>query len=206
MKIGIISDIHGNSEALKVVLEKLTKCERILCAGDLTGYYPDFNKVIDVVKNDPRITSILGNHDIYHLKDKNITSVNRKYLRGLKDSLILNIDNLKIGLFHGSPDDSNKRLYPDSDFSKLEDLHYDFLILGHTHYPMIKKIGKMVIINPGSVGQPRDFDPRAAYAILNTRKKLVQIYRVRYNIEAVCKKVLSANLDPALCEILKRTK
>ena len=89
MKIGIISDIHANSEALKVVLEKLTKCERILCAGDLTGYYPDFNKVIDVVKNDPRITSILGNHDIYHLKDKNITSVNRKYLRGLKDSLIL---------------------------------------------------------------------------------------------------------------------
>lgn len=222
MKIGIISDIHGNFVALKAVYEKIKNCPIILNAGDLTGYYPDINPVIDFVR-EKKIISISGNHDRYllgrNLPDSlesiresfqnSITVLNpenKKYLKELPKSLKIEIEGLRIGVFHGSPWDPDERIYPDSDLSGFGKCDYDVIILGHTHWPIIKKINKLLLINPGSIGQPRDYNSKSSYAILDTTKMVAQINRVSYNIDAVCAKIKKLKLDPGLCAMLKKEK
>lgn len=220
MKIGIISDIHGNFGALEAVWQKAKFCDKILSCGDLTGYYPDDNKVINFFR-DKKIDSILGNHDIYLLKGKlpekeknsikaipfklikkTITQKNLLYLKSLKKQKIIEINNLKIGLFHGSPSYPEKYIYPDGDFEEFKNCKLDFVFLGHTHYPMIKKIGRMTIANPGSVGQPRDKDKRASFAILDTFSQKVEIKRVYYDNIGFCQRIKKLGFDQRLIDIL----
>ena len=222
MKIGIISDIHGNFIALKKVYGKIKNCHLIFNAGDLTGYYPDVNHVIDVVMK-KKIISIIGNHDRYLLEKKfpkylnvakkpfeysvkTITSANKNYLRKRLTGMELEVEGLKIGIYHGSPFDADEYIFPDSEFHRFNKLDFDILILGHTHWPMVKKVGKMMIINPGSVGQPRDYNSKSSYAIFDTTKKVVQINQVCYNIDIVCSKLKKMKFDPRLCQMLKKEK
>ncbi len=196
MKIAIIADVHGNGSAFRAVWAKIKNYPLILNAGDLTGYYPDINPVIEVVKRDKKIKNILGNHDhwliekrlpnninpeiIAPFKDnlKSITSENLAYLKSLPAKLNLKIDNLKIGLYHGSPFNPDEYVFPNTPLIGFETLDFDFIILGHTHHPMLKKVDKIKIINPGSVGQSRDQDPRPSYAILDTLNKKVELKRL----------------------------
>lgn len=194
MKIAIISDIHGNLAAFRTVWKEVKNYPMILNAGDLTGYYLDINPIIDQVKS-AKVKSVLGNHDrflvlgklpeninpeiIKPFEDnlKNISVKNLAYLKSLKPSEIFEIDGLKIGLYHSSPFLLDEYIYPDSSLERFIKLDFDVLILGHSHWPMVKKVGKMVIVNPGSVGQPRDYDNCASFAILDTKDKKIEIKR-----------------------------
>jgi len=222
MKIGMISDIHSNIYGLKSVLEKLTGIDLILCAGDITGYYPFVNEVFEELDK-PNMVFIKGNHDAHLCGDmirnlspievksfeytkNHITDMNLDKLRNAPLQQELNIDGLKIVMFHGSPwDKLEEYIYPDYPyFERFNTMDADVVILGHTHYPMIKQVGEKLIINPGSCGQPRDYDPRASLAILNTSTKEAKIERVEYDIERVCEAVKKLGFDSKLSAILKR--
>lgn len=223
MRVGIIADVHGNFPALQAVWARIKKYSFIINAGDLTGYYVDGNKVIDFIKQ-KKVPTVLGNHDRYILERKlpgnlgkalekpfrytlkNITRDNLYYIKNLPKELTFEIDRLKIGLFHGSPDNPDRRIYPDSSLKLLKDSKFDVIILGHTHWPMVRKIGKTMVVNPGSVGQPRDYDTRASYAVLDTRKKTFKIYRISYDVEKVANQIKKLDFDDDLIKMLKKEK
>lgn len=224
MKIGIISDIHSNIYGLRSVLKRLGGMDLIVCAGDITGYYPFVNEVFRELENH-NVTFIKGNHDAHLCGDKiedlgpievksfeytrnHITRINLDKLRNVPLQQELSIDRFKVVMFHGSPwDKLEEYIYPDyPDFDRFTEIDADVVILGHTHYPMIKHMTEKLIINPGSCGQPRDYDPRASSAILDTLTKEVRIERVQYDIEKVCEAIRKLGFDSKLSEILKRTK
>tara|TARA_B100001093_G_scaffold507414_1_gene567948 strand:- start:943 stop:1641 length:699 start_codon:yes stop_codon:yes gene_type:complete len=207
MNIGILGDIHGNHIALESVLRKakIMNVKKLLITGDLVGYYYNIKEVLDLL--DPwDWVSVRGNHEDM-LKEcirnnNNFTKIEKKYGSSLRrtadhitekqlDMLInlphpkeLDIEGSKILLCHGSPWDNNQYIYPDSDFDTLERCaikNYNIVILGHTHYPMIKLIKSVQIVNPGSVGQSRDKSFGAKWALFNTDTKKISMHSENYD-------------------------
>lgn len=224
MKIGIISDIHSNIYGLKAVLKKIRRCDLILCAGDIVGYYTFINEVIEELDKF-NIISIKGNHDFYIFQKKIsklnnikkesikftkniITPQNKNKLRKLKTEYKCTIDGIKIKMIHGSPwNKLEEYIYPDyNKFKKFKNIKAELIILGHTHIPFVKKIDNKIIVNPGSCGQPRDYDSRASYAIFNTKNKKIIMGRVTYNINKVCNGIKKNKLNEKLITILNRGK
>ena len=209
MKIGIISDIHGNDAALKVVLADALSVgvEHLLILGDIVGYYYSPDIVLRQLE-DWSYDMISGNHE--HMLAKSLTDdsylekISSKYGSGIKvaidklskeqvtrlsnlpDSLTVNIDGLNIGLYHGSPNDVDEYVYPDAELKLLKKISRsgdDFVLMGHTHYPMCVHIDGVTIVNPGSVGQPRDIGGLASWAIINTNNNMVIHRRVKFPVE-----------------------
>jgi putative phosphoesterase len=208
MKIAIISDIHGNYDALKAVLKdiKKLKIDKIYCLGDIVNYYYEPHKCINIlIKN--KIKSIKGNHEnilFYTLKSKkkidyyskiygqsiNINFKKLKYkhiifLKKLKKKLIIKIKNLKIILAHGSPWNENTYIYSgikNKIKNSLAKYNADYIFLGHTHIPMnIKMSKKTSIINPGSVGQPRNKCNNACWAVFDTDNYQINFMETKYD-------------------------
>lgn len=223
MKIGIISDIHGNSHGLEKILSSLSDCDKILCAGDLTGYYPFVNEVIDLLKKS-NVICVLGNHDQYLLNGsapktsnnkvktsvefmkKVVSSESLSYITDLPLDLKLQIKGKKVLICHASPwDYLEGRIYPDyQNFDEFRKLPFDVIILGQTHHPMIKKVGKKIIVNPGSCGQPRDYN-LLSYAIWDTDSDSFEIKRVPWDIEKFKKEALLLGTSPDLFEVFNRS-
>jgi putative phosphoesterase len=205
MKIIVISDIHSNKYALQSVLNYIDNIsfDKMFLLGDYFGYYPWAEESYNLLEPYlEKSVSILGNHDDLIISDitpekkpeywdviqqnKNELSLKAKqWLRGLNTFEIFEIDDKKYKLFHGTPDDSlNGRYYPDNErnyswFPKINEV----LILGHTHYPMIRYFDKnSLLLNPGSVGQSRDWNTKASFAILDSDTLKVEIVRVEYDI------------------------
>jgi len=213
----IVSDVHSNLPALLKVLEFVKEGERIFHAGDVVGYNPYPGEVIKKFR-EYRIQSIRGNHDraivysdysnfneiaYYALKwtEENLSKEDIDYLKSLKKSMSFEFKNKRVIMFHGSPWDEDLYLYPEDVDEKTIPDGYQVLILGHTHIPFVKKFGDKIIINPGSVGQPRDGDPRASFARIDDEWN-VEIVRVDYNIDEVAEKIKEKNLPSILAERL----
>jgi putative phosphoesterase len=196
MSIGLISDIHGNYEALKVVLAELDRrnVSQIYCLGDVVGYYSQINECCEELIS-RNIPCIMGNHDWYMASGgfcPRSKSVNDclVYLRKVVDPR--NIDWLRsfpvqrfvgdLHLVHGGWADpiDEYLLEPDEAyFSKIKGKDF---ASGHTHIQSLYKFNDKTYCNPGSVGQPRDNDPRAAFAIYDGEFTL---HRVEYNMKIV---------------------
>lgn len=196
MKLGLISDIHGNFEALKEVLAALDNMgvADIYCLGDVVGYYSQVNECCDELRA-RRIPTLMGNHDWYmagggfcprsrsvndclEYQRKVITAQNVAWLRMCP--VQFRIDNIR--MVHGGwADPIDEYLKPSEDyFSRLEG---DIFISGHTHIQMAQKYGSKTYCNPGSVGQPRDHDPRAAFAVYEDGE--FTLHRVEYDMQRV---------------------
>ena len=219
MIIGVISDIHSNLEALKSVLDELEGIDLILCIGDIVGYGPRPNECIDITKEKCKYV-IQGNHDFCTMNletiswfnaeaakaiqwtQKTLTLESKTYLSELKPNLDFKIDDIKINLFHGSPDSPlYQYIYLNSQSKEKIDVWLkscDILILGHTHVPFIYKTEIGLAINPGAVGQPRDSNPNASYAIIDTEKMSAKIKRVEYNIDSTAHEILKEKLPKFL--------
>ena len=222
MRVAILSDIHANLPALTATFDDLPKVDSVVCLGDVVGYYADPNEVCDLLKR-KSIPAILGNHDAYVLgiltphetraaayrtrwTRETLTSENLEWLRSLPSSLRFQWGKLAVQLRHATPWDEEGYLYPDS--PKLNEVHLNvnqFLILGHTHWPMLRKCGAGFVLNPGSVGQPRDCNPDAAYAILDCDSGSVEFRRVPYDVAALQQRLRNMGWDPATISILSRT-
>jgi putative phosphoesterase len=217
MQIALISDIHGNYDALKAVLKDIEKLKiaKVYCLGDIVNYYYEPHKCIDILIK-KKIQSIKGNHEnilfstlnneakkkyysrIYgHSININIRKLKYKhitFLKKLKKKLIIKIKNLKIILAHGSPWNENVYIYPN--FKKkikdsLAKYKADYIFLGHTHIPMKVKINsKTSVINPGSVGQPRDKCNNACWAIFNTNNYKIKFMQSKYDKDKLIQNII----------------
>lgn len=208
MKIGVISDIHANAPALRVVLDGLVDRDvnRILCAGDVVGYYPFPNEVISLLQ-EYNIRSIVGNHDTAVLNEtpsrfsinakraadwtrRQLTPESNAFLESLPLTIEETIDGRDVYMVHGSPEDPlNEYIWEDEVDDRALDYWFDdrpeLVIFGHTHRPFVKEVGSTIFLNPGSVGQPRDKNPRSSFAVVDLQSLSVNRYRVDYDIDAV---------------------
>lgn len=215
----MISDIHANVYGLRAVLHKLKNADIILCAGDVTGYYTFVNETFDLLAK-YKVQFIRGNHDDFLFQKEfpdnpiyqqsinftraNILPENLQRLKKIPDTKNLALGGMRLKMYHGSPW-GMKYIYPDfADFDHFKSISADVIILGHTHFPMIKKVGKKIIVNPGSCGQPRDNNPRASFALLDTETGKIVIKRVAYNLSPVIGAVKKYQLSQELIDILER--
>lgn len=206
MMIAVISDVHGNYPALKSVLNKIDNlgCERIISLGDVSGYYCMVNECIDEFRK-REIINILGNHDYYVLglgdcprsyTVNRITEYQRKVIT--KENLeflsksIPYLDNGFISARHGGWKDPLDEYVKNFDFKKCIG-NIKIYCSGHSHIQSMEKKDDIVYFNPGSVGQPRDNDNRAAFAVIDGNE--VKLYRVEYNIDEIAKKMKEAGFE-----------
>ena len=227
MRIGVFADVHGNIYAFEKVLTSLKQegADLYVFCGDICGYYYYQNEIIKVMREMDNLICVTGNHDrlfLHMLQDQaledeyerqygkssrllknSISKENLEFIRGMPDRYIF--EDYKIAVFHGSPWDSmNEYVYPTSCLKGFEELAYEYVILGHTHYAMDKLAGDVRIVNPGSCGQPRDCgDP--SYAIVDLENKTVQIKRVQYDRAPMIRDVLKQQEKNAyLTAVLER--
>jgi len=230
-KVAIISDIHANIYAFSSVMEIINKknIDHIIVAGDIVGYYYWPDKVIKKIMMDSRFHCIKGNHDsllenIYKNKDQmkkykkkfgssyqitleKLDANQLNWLFNLPKELDLKIDNQTFSIRHGSILSEEEYIYPDSTSDKLLNnySHSKYTIFGHTHYPFIHTNKNKILINPGSVGQPRDYGDLASFAITDTSNSTIVFYRAKFPTNPIKKEVFKVDSDlPYLYEVLER--
>ena len=205
MKIGLLSDIHANYDALKIVLESLRK-EKIvtlIVAGDSVGYYYSARKVLDSLESFT-VYHVLGNHEIDLLNygsgsrgessyrfgsglSRNyvdLTDSQIEFISTLKHPLHATIGDIDFLISHGSPWNLEEYIYPDSSseiWNKFVQYPERVFITGHTHHQMLKRYSGKLIINPGSVGQSRSTKSSSEWAILDTDNLQVTFFSERYD-------------------------
>ncbi len=215
MRILLSAAIHGNYEARQTVLK--VPHNQAICLGDIVDYGPDPDRCIDLL-HEKAIPTIRGNHDNAvafkvdcqcGYKYKHLSIATREYtwetldrdrieyLQRLPPHIKEEVDGKRLHFTHGSPRSMFEYIKPetpDEEIRKMidestEPLEADFLVIGHSHFPMNRKLGNLTIINPGSVGQPRDGDSRASCAIFDSKNGKIEQFRLQYDIDAVCTKI-----------------
>lgn len=226
MRIVVISDIHSNLDAFEAVIAHLPDHDELFCLGDLVGYGPEPNEVIERLRRLRPSAVLMGNHDYAvvtgdtmgfspHAAEavewtrKKLAPEGLEYLATLKPSARLKRDGMSIGLFHGSPlDPLTEYIFPgipEAAARKLiERSGAKILLLGHTHMPMQYSFEKEMLCNPGSIGQPRDGDPRASFATLTISEGRISfdVKRVKYDVGPVADRIVQAGLPEFLAERL----
>ena len=198
MQVGLISDIHGNRVALDAVLAAMPPVDAIVCAGDVVGYNPFHDECVATVR-DREIPTVSGNHDravvgdddfsfnsmagagVQHAREQ-LSADAIDWLAGLPHQHLLFDDRIRV--VHGHPDNPDRYTFP-REFSPRLLGDEDVLVMGHTHVQHAEQYSEGIVVNPGSVGQPRDGDPRAAYAVLDLDALSVTTHRTEYDIEQV---------------------
>ena len=244
MRYLIVSDLHGNWQALEaVVREAAGGYDQALCCGDLVGYGAEPNLVVDWVRANCAVV-VRGNHDKVSTgqedlewfnpvaraaalwTQQNLTPENIEYIRGLSKGPVL-LDGFQV--LHGSPFDEDEYVMAAGEagqaFGYLESR---LAFFGHTHvqggfilnHSRVETIPATsarsrrqemeidaecgYLVNPGSVGQPRDGDPRAAYALYDSGARMVAYCRARYDVSAAQGKIRQAGLPPILADRLSK--
>ena len=232
MRYIIFSDIHGNNFAFDGFLKdiKNIQYDRVIFLGDFIGYYYSPEIIIQTCI-DMGFKCLLGNHDSYFLKmidgeikeselvsrygysysmaKKTVSENSISFLRSLSPLYIEQSNSdCKILFCHGSPASAlNGRIYPDSSLVKYypKVLKYTYVIFGHTHHKMTKKIEKITFINPGSMGQQRD-GKGCSYVLLDTENGEIEFKTITYDIDELEKQVDSFdNGNPRLKKVLRRS-
>ncbi|WP_181685936.1 metallophosphoesterase family protein [Halorhabdus salina] len=217
MKIAVISDIHSNKVALEAVAADLPDVDHIVSAGDVVGYGPWPAECLEWVR-EREIPTVQGNHDravatgefpafndmaaagVEYARDQ-LSIDQREWLAALPTERQLFDGRLKI--VHGHPDNPDHYTYPE-EFGPGLLGDEDVLILGHTHVQHGEHFGDGLVLNPGSVGQPRDSDPRGAYAVVDLDAMTYDLHRVEYDVGAVLKAVRDTPLPRRIGTRLSR--
>jgi predicted phosphodiesterase len=229
MKIAVISDIHGNLEALQSTLERIDALgiTAVYCLGDIVGYGASPNECVELIRR-RNIASIAGNHDKAVIGEVPVDDFsamakegvlwtrtvlideNTAYLRGLDYQIAAH----GVLFVHSSPDAPEEFRYLLSYGHAIESFRSmtaNLCFIGHTHRPVIfcedgntQTIAreKKFIVNVGSVGQPRDGDRRGCFAVFDTDHYTLEYVRVEYNIEESRKKITNAGLPQKLADRL----
>ena len=231
MRVLVLSDIHSNFPALQAVLRDAGAVDQTWCLGDLVGYGPDPNMVVETMRELPQVTCILGNHDAAILRQMEFQAFNTEARRSLTwTESVLTADNMaylrslptqarmcsQVTLVHGSPRDPTWEYVLNTLAARLNYSHFDtpYCFVGHSHIQsmftqeaatdrvsmVMTRVGEptalipKTIVNPGSVGQPRDRDPRAAYAIFDSDANSWEARRSEYDIGEVQQRIREAGL------------
>jgi predicted phosphodiesterase len=205
MRVLVISDIHGNLEALRAVAAAEPDVEHILCLGDLVDYGPSPEETVVWVRRHA-LATVRGNHDnaVAFGEDcrsaplfRRLSVESRKktvpllspeslsFLRSLPTRSSVVLDGVRLELLHAAPADPLFQYLPASRLdewrSAVDGIDADLVLVGHTHLPMVLDLGARRVVNPGSVGLPRDGDPRASYAVVERGTPVLK--RVAYDVD-----------------------
>jgi putative phosphoesterase len=176
--IGIVSDIHGNVEGLECALERMGDVDELLCAGDLVEEFRFVNEAVALVR-DSGAHCVLGNHDLGLLgahgqRARNADHVDQSLVEWLAEqplSIELDVEGKKLLMTHASPcAPYTQYVLPGSpEVKRIGDIEADYVVIGHSHKQMVERVGRPLVINPGSVGQARDHSngKRLSYAVLD---------------------------------------
>ena len=213
MRLGVISDVHGNRVALEAVLDDMPAVDRLVCAGDVVGYNPWPAGCVAVVR-ERSIPTVMGNHDRAvagetPVQFNSMAAAGVDYAREqLADDGLAWLADLpseravaggRVKLVHGHPDDPDRYTDPE-EFSPRMLRGEDLLVTGHTHVQGHRVFDEGVVMNPGSVGQPRDGDPKSGYAVVELSEGsggdavTVEERRVAYDVDEVVTAVEEAGL------------
>ena len=233
MKIAVISDIHGNDEALKVVLEEAKRDSvcRIFVLGDIVGYYYHPDKVIKLLDCWQK-DIVGGNHEqmLKDIQEKKISleEITNKFGSGIKHAFAklttkrinelvnlplikqVDFDKVKFLLCHATPWNHEYYIYPDmkeGSLDKFSKYQADFIFLGHTHYPYIYQKNKQMIVNVGSVGQSREIGGLASWTIIDTANRVLKLKATPYDTEDLIEEVKKNDPQlPYLYQVLTRNR
>ncbi len=238
MRFAVFGDIHGNIEALEAAYSAaiVAKAEKAYHLGDLGGYAPFVNEVVDFVI-ERGIEGVQGNYDetvgndrehcgcIYEdpvqeemanlsfvWTKQHVTERTEAYLKMLPSKITFTVHSRKVALFHATPHKNNLYWHedrPEKFFGEMAvKVDADMLIYGHTHKPYRKDIDGKIFINAGSVGKPKDGDTRACVTLLEITREQVrkEFIRVEYDIDKTASTVVESGLPPYFAEKLRRGK
>jgi putative phosphoesterase len=220
MKILILADIHANWPALQAINEPHDVC---LFLGDVVDYGLEPAPCIDWVRRQASL-SVRGNHDhgaaqgvrvvgkngfryltgvTRPVTEEKLSNSDRRYLASLPVSRTVTLEDTRFLMVHATPRDPlDEYALADADFwaRRLQGVEAQVICVGHTHHPYVLEVGDKLVINPGSVGQPRDGDPRASYAIIDDHR--VELKRVEYPVEDTVRTVLESTLPESAKALL----
>jgi putative phosphoesterase len=221
MKIGIVSDAHGNRLGLLACLKFLVRegVEELYFLGDAVGYMPDWKGVFESLDN-YNVVCLRGNHDQMAIDDLELPLKHRAYgiTRKLKaenaqflswaatwpTSISKEISSKKIMFVHGSPwQKLNGYVYPDSDMQRFATVDADVVFMGNTHRPFVKNINGKIVVNVGSCGLPRDAGNLLSCAIYDISSNNCMIYRIPHDVENVIS-LFGDDLHSTVIDCLRR--
>lgn len=238
MKFAVFGDIHGNIEALRVAYAaaQAAGSEKIYHLGDLGGYSPFVNEVVEFII-EYRIEGVQGNygetvaHDREHCGCKaedpvqeemanrsfawtkeHTSRKTKEFLGNLLPEITFTDHGRKVALFHATPRKNNLYWYedrPEKFFSEMAGkVNADILVYGHTHKPYWKEFGNKIFINAGSVGKPKDGDPRACVTLIDITAETVKIefLRVPYDVDKAAHAIVMSGLPEYFAEKLKEAR
>jgi putative phosphoesterase len=233
-RVAVITDIHANRPALEVALARIDDLgiEDVYCGGDLVGYGPHPNEVCSLIE-ERALPTIYGNYDYAIARDledcgcayrdpreREIGQLSvdwtlahtdehaKRFMLELPFDLRFELGGTPVRLVHGSPRKVNEYLFedkPPQTFERIARLaEADVLVFGHTHKPWVAERSGVLFVNCGSVGKPKDHDPRGSFAMLAAidGKVDVTIERVEYDAMAVAREMREAGLPAELAESL----
>jgi putative phosphoesterase len=234
MKLAIFSDIHGNLPALEAVVVDIQsqQVDAIYCLGDLVGYAAFPNEVVARIR-EARIPTVMGNYDdgVGFDRDqcgcayreptekafgdrsfawtKAHTAIDSKaFLRTLKREIRFEADGKRVLLVHGSPRKINEYLFEDRPLSSFQRLaassNADVIVCGHTHKPYTKLVDKVLFVNVGSVGKPKDGDWRACYALIDSASNHVRFVRLPYDVRRATDAIRASELPHQFATDIER--
>ena len=214
MRLGVISDVHGNLPALEAVLSDMPDVDELVCLGDVVGYNPFPGECVDVVREECSYV-LQGNHD-REVRDAETYSSNRQAEAGLEyaekelsddqiDYLLELPEQEEVDdflLVHSHPETLDEYVFP-SDFPKMRPYldEYSGILFGHTHIQHEAVIDDRLILNPGSVGQPRD-GVEACYSVVDTESLESELYSTDYDVQRTVQEIRGSGLPDDTAERL----
>ncbi len=224
--LGLLSDVHSNLHALEAVLADVDDIDPdgLVFLGDVVGYNAFPQACVELIRERCQ-AAVLGNHDkavlhggeawfnpaaragVEHSR-RELDKASMAYL----SELPLQDEVATIHLVHGSPRAPvTEYVFPDTHTEALEDIvrHPSVgdargVAMGHTHVPFVRELEDLLVVNVGSVGQPRDGDPRACWCVIDTEAMTAEHRRVEYDVDAAAEAILEADLPRSLAERLHR--
>ena len=231
MRLGLLADIHGNASALEAVLSaaRARRVDRLLCGGDFVGYYYEPRRCLELLA-DWNVESVRGNHENMLrelLEDCSLADAfTRRFGSGLVQAAAqldpaqlvsladlpatrtIQLERRTVLLCHGAPWDTDEYVYPeasDATFDRCAEAGVDFVVMAHTHCQMAKRVRDSLLINPGSVGQPRRGTGGAEWALLDLDDGTCEHFSESYDSGAVVARARATDPHfPFLQEILAR--
>jgi predicted phosphodiesterase len=222
MRYLVVSDIHGNLAALEAVLAE--PHDAVICLGDIVGYGPEPLACLRWIRREAKIV-VQGNHDraaatgadpgcrpafrwlaaaTAPIASRELEDSDRRYLGDLPHWLFIDVDGLPTLAVHATPSDTLYRYLGPKDLTAWQDevsgIPANLVLVGHTHLPFDIHVAGVRVVNPGSVGQPKDGDPRAAYAVIDNG--FVELKRAAYPIERTVLGLQESGVAPEAAAVL----